>query len=383
MPHIVGRLVVERLLADRPLRQIIAQRIGDSLGIQELAVQVNHLLLRPADEVCRASVGWILIKRLERRKHLRFEQSPQGVIGVILALVRRCREQQQIVRSPRQGPRLVQAADASQGFGQLVAVCLGHTHVVATARRKLVGLVKDHQVVRHDAGFSQPREHLRPGQRVDADDDPVAVVGHERVRVSGVGPGDDTELKAEESRQLVFPVADQPRRRDDQHPLDEPAGLAFPDVEARHDGLARTGVVGEQKPQRRLLEHVLVNRDPLVRQRVDLRDLGGKGRVEHVAEAQPLALGEDTDDICRSGEVGHRRRSRFGLGPRSRRFVLIEIEDLRPRQGRRLRLPVLPSIYRDERHAQPCRQLRLRQPEPAAHLLDAPDSRQGAQDRLA
>ena len=66
--------------------------------------------------------------------------------------------------------------------------------------------------------------------------------------------------------------------------------------------------------KRELLQHVLVDRNPLVRQRVDLRDLGGEGRVEHVAEAQPLALGEDADHIRRPREVGHRRPNRLGLG---------------------------------------------------------------------
>ena len=49
--------------------------------------------------------------------------------------------------------------------------------------------------------------------------------------------------------------------------------------------------------RRELLEHVVVDRDPLVRQRVDLRDLGGESRIEHVAERQPLAFGKDADHI--------------------------------------------------------------------------------------
>ena len=47
-----------------------------------------------------------------------------------------------------------------------------------------------------------------------------------------------------------------------------------------------------------LLQHVVVDGDPLVRQRVDLRDLGGEGRVEEVAEGEPLALGEHADRVC-------------------------------------------------------------------------------------
>ena len=51
--------------------------------------------------------------------------------------------------------------------------------------------------------------------------------------------------------------------------------------------LPATGVIGEKEAQRKLLEHVLVDSDPLVGQRIDLRDLRGERRVEHVAEAQP------------------------------------------------------------------------------------------------
>ena len=145
-------------------------------------------------------------------------------------------------------------------------------------------------------------------------------------------PADNPELKTEQSRELAFPVADQSRRRDDQHPLNQAPGLAFTDVEARHDGLARAGIVGEQEPQRGLLQHVLVDRDPLVRQRVDLRDLGGEGRVEHVAEAESLALGEDADHIRRTREVDSRRPDGFGLNFGAGRILFVELQYLRPCQ---------------------------------------------------
>ena len=361
VPHVVGRLVVERLLADRPLGQVVAQRVGDALRIERLAVEADHLLLGAADEVGHAALGRILVERLERGKHLRLQQPPQGVVRIVLALVRRGGEQQQMVGCPRQRPRLIQAADAGQGLGQAVAIGLADAQVVAAVGRQLVGLVEDHQVVGHDAWLLQAGEHLRARQRVDADDDAVAAVADERVGVLGIGPGDDAELQAEERREFALPVADQAGGRNDQHPLDQAAGLALADVEARHDGLAGPGIVGQQEPQRGLLQHVLVDRDPLVRQRIDLRDLGGEGRVEHVAETQPLALGKDADHIRRSGEVGHRRPTGSAWASAPRRIVLVELEYLRPGEWRGFGLAVLPAIDGGEGHAQPCRQLDLRQ----------------------
>ena len=53
---------------------------------------------------------------------------------------------------------------------------------------------------------------------------------------------------------------------------------------------------------------MLVDSDPLVWQRIDLSDLRGERRVEHVAEAQPLTLRQGTNGLRGTGEIetGHR-----------------------------------------------------------------------------
>ena len=99
--QVVGRLVVERLLADVALGQVVAQRVGDPLRIERRAVEADHLLLGPADEVPLPRVGRVVVERLGRREHLRLQQPPQGVVRVVLAHVRRGREQQQVVRRSR------------------------------------------------------------------------------------------------------------------------------------------------------------------------------------------------------------------------------------------------------------------------------------------
>ena len=133
-----------------------------------------------------------------------------------------------------------------------------------------MGLVEDDQVVGLDARFLKPGEHAVAGQGVDADDEAVARRPDEGIAGSGVAAADDVELKAEQLRQLALPVPDQPGWRDDQDALEQPAREHLADVEAGHDRLARAGVVGEQEPQAGLLQHVVVDGDPLVRQRVDL-----------------------------------------------------------------------------------------------------------------
>ena len=51
VPHVIGRLVVQRLLADRPLGQVITQRVGNPRWIEGLAIEVDHLLFGAADEM--------------------------------------------------------------------------------------------------------------------------------------------------------------------------------------------------------------------------------------------------------------------------------------------------------------------------------------------
>ena len=94
---------------------------------------------------------------------------------------------------------------------------------------------------------------------------------------------------------------------------DEPTGQHLPDVEAGHDGLARARVVGQQEAQARLHEHVVVDGDALVRQRVDKRDFGGKGRVGEVSIGEPLPLHDGTHDLRVGGKIdgGHILRLKY------------------------------------------------------------------------
>ncbi len=162
---------------------------------------------------------------------------------------------------------------------------------------ELVALVEDAEVVGLDGGFLEPGEGAVAGERVDADDDQVAARPRERVARLGIGADDDAEVEPEQGPQLALPVADEPGGRDDQDPSQEAPGEHLADVEPGHDGLAGPGLIAQEKAEAGLGQHVVVDRDPLVGQRVDHRDFGREGGVEKMG-------------VCRAARL-RRRRGRF------------------------------------------------------------------------
>ena len=91
---------------------------------------------------------------------------------------------------------------------------------------------------------------------------------------------------------LPFPVADQPRGRHNEHAADEPSGQHIAYVQAGHDGLAGSGIVRQQEAQRRLLQHVLVHGDALMRQRVDQRGFRSERGIEQMPVGEAMRLGD-------------------------------------------------------------------------------------------
>jgi hypothetical protein len=62
------------------------------------------------------------------------------------------------------------------------------------------------------------------------------------------------------------------RRRDDERPANQTAGLEFLEEEPGHDGLASAGVIGKEESDAGKLQKVVVNRLQLVGQRVHASD---------------------------------------------------------------------------------------------------------------
>ena len=168
-----------------------------------------------------------------------------------------------------------------------------------------MSLVEHDQIVGSYTRFREARKHPCSGQRVYAYDNSVAVLSHEWIVVAGITATDDLEPKAKQSGKFAPPVANQSSRRHDQHAAQQSARERLPDVEPRHDCLAGTGIIGKQIAESNLLEHVVVDSDPLVRERVDLRDLRGEDRIGHVPKRESLPLCQGTHDFWTSREIEH------------------------------------------------------------------------------
>ena len=273
--------------------------------------------------------------------------------------------------------RGAKSLDARQRLGQLVAVGLADAEVRLAVGRQLVALVEDNQIVGDDLGLLEPGEHPAAAQRVHAHDDQVAVRANERIARLGLAAFDHAERQAEQDVHFPFPVSDQAGGRDDEDAPDQPPGQHLPVVQAGHNRLAGARIVEQPVAEPRLGQHVVVDGDPLVRQRVDLRNLRGEGRVVEVAVGQPFAFDDDANDLGVSREVqGGRKGSRLagrmagsGCWRCAEDFSLVELLELAPRQSRGTGLGVLPAVDRGERNPQPRRELGLRQGELPAQTL--------------
>ena len=169
-----------------------------------------------------------LLKAFDAAVHVRVEQSEETAEMVGIALVRRGRHQEEVVGHLR----------------QVLAQSVGVGLVVLAAGTHLVSLVDDHQIpARSEQAFAGVFDHRYPGDRRD---DLVAllprvlaVVGSQNVAA------DDVEPFAELVGQFALPLEGEVRRRDDQHPPHEAAGLEFLEQQPRHDRLAGARIVGQ------------------------------------------------------------------------------------------------------------------------------------------
>ena len=128
-------------------------------------------------------------------------------------------------------------------------------------------------------------------RQVERGDDPAALepLVHAEL-LADVLALEDEELRVELLLQLALPLEGEVRGADDQDALGEPAQLEFADEQARHDGLARAGVVGQQEAHARELEQVVVDRFELMRQRIDARDREPEVGIELVGDAERVGL---------------------------------------------------------------------------------------------
>jgi hypothetical protein len=181
-----------------------------------------------------------------------------------------------------------------------------------------VSLVEHHQFIGFNFLFSKSCKDPFACQSINTDNDPITLRTDEGVVVFCIAPADNVKWQAEQQLQFVLPIADKTCRRDDQNAFQQAARQHLTDVEARHNGFAGTGVIGQQKTQPRLLQHVIIDRNPLMGQRIDTCYFSGKRGVCQVSERESFSLNQRPDNIRVGREVecgwcaAIRRRFRFG-----------------------------------------------------------------------
>ena len=119
---------------------------------------------------------------------------------------------------------------------------------------------------------------------------------------------EDEELLVELLLQLALPLEGEVGRADDQDALGEAAQLELADEQARHDGLAGAGIVGQQEADARELEQVVVDRFELMRQRIDARDREAEVGIELVGDAERVGLEAEPQQAAVAVEGVLRRR---------------------------------------------------------------------------
>ena len=141
----------------------------------------------------------------------------------------------------------------------------------------------------------------------------------------GVGADDDAGSRARTAFAVRAPSCRPARGRDDQDPSHKATREHLANVEPGHDGLARPRLVGQEKAEARLRQHVVVDGDPLVGQRIDQRDFGRKGGIEEMAEGQslPSATTRTISGSVRKSRGG--RREIVSLPPKPMRFGSLDM----------------------------------------------------------
>ena len=111
-----------------------------------------------------------------------------------------------------------------------------------------------------------------------------------------------------------------------------------------------------------MLEHVLINGNPLVRQGIYLGNFRGERRICQMPERQPFTFHHRPNGQPIAHEVHRLRLNRPARPHIILRLFANHIQELLPKHRRRLDAPLFPPRDRDIRHPQPLRKFTLRPP---------------------
>ena len=163
--------------------------------------------------------------------------------------------------------------------------------------RHPVRLVADHEVPPAVGRLELPLDGLVARELVEPSDDQVGLPEP----VAGAGGlelvvGEDLEREVEPAVELVPPRLGKAGRAGDQAPLEVAAGgYQLLDQQARHDGLAGAGVVGEQEAERLAGQHRLIDGGDLVGKGVDDGGVHRQDGVEEVGQADSERLRDEPE----------------------------------------------------------------------------------------
>jgi len=274
LADVIGDFTVQMRFA---IRETIVHRVGAPFWKKRRVIELDELLFgHTPHQVGRINLVHTIAKA--SLKTIRIEERHKELEIFFLAIVWRRGEEQEMTR------------DLAEELTQFVAL-RRFDFAAEEGRRHLVRFIThDHVPIgRVQFGLNV----LVAAQLIEAADDEILFgKGIARARFFNrlARDGGKVELKA--PPQFVLPLFGERTRTTDETPPEVAAHDEFFEEQARHNRLARAGVVCEQETQRLTHQHFAVHRGDLMRQWFDEGSMNREERIEKMREANAVRFGD-------------------------------------------------------------------------------------------
>lgn len=134
--------------------------------------------------------------------------------------------------------------------------------------------------------------------------------------------GQDFKTKVKLAKKLILPLLGKAAGADDQAALEIATGYQFLDKQARHDGLARAGVVGQHIPQGNATQHFLIDGGNLMGERLYVGRMYGQVGIEEMGVMDAPGFGNK----AQPRPIGIKAPGEAGL-PHCQRGLILTIEE--------------------------------------------------------
>ena len=273
LADIVGDLLIELGFVRG---ELVGDGVREALREERLALEGEQVLLDHAAHDA-LGVGVVVLLAIFAGELVAVEEGEEGLEVLLLARVRGRGHEEEVT-----GPCAEELAELEAlGLLEFAAEPVG-AHPV--------GFVDDDQVP--VAVLDLLEQGLVAGEVVHPGDEERVGI-EDGLADGGVDElvGQDVEAQAELEEELVLPLVDEATRGDDEATVDVVAQDQLLDVEASHDRLAGTGVVGEEEAERSLGEQLAIDGADLVREGSDVTRGDSEHRVVEASELDALGLG--------------------------------------------------------------------------------------------